>query len=116
IYGTVVSGGDKSALPGVTVTLAGAATQTQATDSQGKFRFLGLAPGSYDLNVEIQGFTPVEQKGISVNIGRNTNVEVTLQPAIEGETINVIADRSELLHFHDTGKTTVVTLTDLEKT
>ena len=66
--------------------------------------------------MEIQGFTPVEQKGVSVNIGRNTNVEVTLQPAIEGETINVVADRSELLDFHDTGKTMVVTLTDLEKT
>jgi hypothetical protein len=116
IYGTVVSGGDKSALPGVTVTLAGGTTQTQVTDAQGKFRFLGLSPGSYDLNVEIQGFTPVEQKGISVNIGRNTNVEVTLQPAIAGETINVVADRSELLDFHNTGKTTFVTLTDLEKT
>ena len=116
IYGTVVSSGDKSALPGVTVTLKNGAEQTQVTDAQGKFRFLGLSPGSYDLNVEIQGFTPVEQKGISVNIGRNTNVEVALQPAIEGETINVIADRSELLDFHETGKTTIVTLTDLEKT
>ncbi|HET9211711.1 MAG TPA: TonB-dependent receptor, partial [Thermoanaerobaculia bacterium] len=115
IYGTVVSGGNKSALPGVTVTLKNGAEQTQATDAQGKFRFLGLAPGSYDLNVEIQGFTPIEQKGVVVNIGRNTNVEVTLQPAIQGETIDVVEDRAPLIDPYKTGNTTAVTLTDLEK-
>ena len=42
IYGSVLSGADKTPLPGVTVTLTGAgAPQVQATDTQGKFRFLG---------------------------------------------------------------------------
>ncbi len=116
IYGTVVSGGDKSALPGVTVTLTGGSTQVQATDSQGRFRFLGLSPGSYDLKVEIEGFTPLEQKGVSVNIGRNTSVEATLQPAIQGETINVVADRSPLLDRLKQGPGQNVTLRDLEST
>ena len=117
IYGTVLDQDNNSSIPGVTVTLTGAATQVQVTDGQGKFHFLGLSPGSYNLRVEIEGFTPLEQRGISVNIARNTNVEIRLKPAvIQGETINVIADRSPLLDPLRQGPGQVITLTDLEKT
>src|SRR3954453_14746204 len=117
IYGTVLDQDNSSSIPGVTVTLTGAATQVQVTDGQGKFHFLGLSPGSYNLRVEIEGFTPLEQRGISVNIARNTNVEIRLTPAtIQGETINVIADRSPLLDPLRQGPGQVITLTDLEKT
>jgi hypothetical protein len=118
INGTVQSGTDKSSLPGVTVTLTGGgAPQVQATDAQGQFHFLGLSPGSYDLQAEIEGFAPVERKGVTVNIGRNTNMEITLQPAvIQGETVNVVADATPLIDKYETGNKTTVTLTDLEKT
>ena len=116
VYGTVVSDSDRSPLPGVTVTLTGAgAPQAQATDAQGKFRFLGLSPGSYAVKAEIEGFAPVEKTGVSVNIGRNTNVEI-LQPAIQGDIVNVVVDRSPLLDPHKQGSTQIVTLADLEKT
>src|SRR4051812_18083841 len=110
IFGTVLNSADNQTLPGVTVTLKGAgAPLTQITDAQGVFRFPGLPPGSYDLAVEIQGFSPVEQTGVSVNIGRNTNVEVKLQPAIQGETV-VVIDRSPLIDRHETGNKQTVTL------
>jgi hypothetical protein len=116
VHGTVVSGGDNSPLPGVTVTLTGTgAPQIQATDAQGKFRFLGLSPGSYTVKAEIEGFSPLEQKDISVNIGRNTSVEVKLQPAFT-DTITIVEDRSLLLDPHKQGQTQIVTLADLEKT
>ena len=48
VYGTVASADDNSPMPGVTVELSGNGASTVAvTDAQGKFRFLGLAPGSY---------------------------------------------------------------------
>ncbi len=101
--GTVVSDSDQSPLPGVTVTLTGAgAPQVQATDAQGKFRFLGLSPGSYAVKAEIEGFAPIEKTAISVNIGRNTNVEI-LQPSVIGATVNVI-DSSPLLDPHRHGQ------------
>jgi len=116
IYGTVLNAGDKSPLPGVTVTLTrGGAPLSQVTDAQGKFRFLGLAPGSYDLKSEIEGFSPVEQEGVAVNIGRNTPVEI-LQPIAESSTIVVVGDRSQLLDVRKQGPGQTITLKDLEST
>ena len=42
IFGTVLNQDDSSSIPGVTITLTGAATQVQISDGQGKFRFSGL--------------------------------------------------------------------------
>ena len=114
IYGTVLSGGDKSPLPGATVTLTGGgAPSIQTTDSQGKFRFLGLSPGTYSLKSEIEGFSPIDQDNVIVNIGRNTTVEI-LQPVPTKDTI-VITEEAPLLDSLKQGPGQTVTLTDLEK-
>lgn len=85
LYGTVTY--EASSLPGVTVTLAGSgAPQVQVTNEQGQFRFLGLGPGSYSLGAELEGFQSISYPNIVINIGRNTEIEVTLSPAVEDET------------------------------
>ncbi|HEV7504908.1 MAG TPA: TonB-dependent receptor [Thermoanaerobaculia bacterium] len=80
-------------LPGVTVTLSGGgAPQIQVTDTHGRFRFPGLAPGSnYTVKADLQGLSPFESTGIVVNVGRNTEIEVTLSGAMT-DVINVVAD------------------------
>src|SRR3954453_11619149 len=114
IYGTVLSGDDKSPLPGATVTLTGGgAPSVQTTDAQGKFRFLGLSPGTYSLKSEIEGFSPIDQDNVIVNIGRNTTVEI-LQPVPTKDTI-VITEEAPLLDSLKQGPGQTVTLTDLEK-
>lgn len=86
LYGTVVDD-QGSPLPGVTVTLAGmGAPQVQVTNAQGQFRFVGLGPGSYSLEAELEGFQSISYPNIGINIGRNTEIEVTLNPAVEDET------------------------------
>jgi hypothetical protein len=83
LFGTVVdeAGG---ALPAVTVTLTGqAAPQVQVTNATGQFRFLHLGPASYRLDAELEGFATVNYPNVVINIGRNTNIEVTLSPAYE---------------------------------
>ena len=83
---------DGSALPGVTVTMTGVgAPQTYVTDSTGAFRFLNLSPGSYALKAELAGFGISTRQGISVNIGRNADVTMTLNPAAS-ESITVTAE------------------------
>jgi hypothetical protein len=83
LYGKV-SDQTGAALPGVTVTLdTGEAPQVQVTNAQGEFRFLSLAPASYRIKAELQGFSPVEYPHIVINVGRNTNIEVTMNSAVE---------------------------------
>src|SRR6202040_1298889 len=83
LYGKV-SAQTGAALPGVTVTLdTGEAPQIQVTNAQGEFRFLSLPPASYKIKTELQGFSPVEYPHIAINVGRNTNIEVTMNSAVE---------------------------------
>ncbi|HXM70099.1 MAG TPA: carboxypeptidase-like regulatory domain-containing protein, partial [Thermoanaerobaculia bacterium] len=83
LYGKV-SDQTGAVLPGVTVTLdTGEAPQVQVTNAQGEFRFLSLAPANYKIKAELQGFSPVEYPHIVINVGRNTNIEVTMNSAVE---------------------------------
>lgn len=93
LFGTVTDQG--SPLPGVTVTLTGqGAPQVQVTDAQGQFRFLSLSPGSYSLGADLEGFKSISYPNIVTNVGRNTTIEVTLDPAAEDEAITEPAENS----------------------
>jgi hypothetical protein len=97
IHGTTI-GQDGGPLPGVTVTLSGVgAQQIQVSDGLGKFRFLGLSPGTYTLKTDLSGFVPLERTNLDVSVGRNTEIELTLSPSDFGETVNVVADEAPLL-------------------
>jgi len=105
---------DGSALPGVTVTMTGVgAPQTFVTDGTGAFRFLNLSPGTYALKAELAGFGISTRQGISVNIGRNADVTMTLNPAAS-ESITVTAE-APLLDVRKAGTGATVTKIELEK-
>jgi hypothetical protein len=71
----------------VTILLSGpGASQVQITDSQGRFRFLGLPPGLYALQADLQGYSPLEHAGIEINVGRNVELEMTLSAAVVDST------------------------------
>src|SRR5262245_51127152 len=79
LYGTTV-GPEGQPMPGVTVVLSGpGASLTQASDANGKFRFVGLPPGAYTAETRLEGFATTRREGIEVNVGRNTEVELKLQ-------------------------------------
>ena len=105
---------DGSALPGVTVVLTGVgAPQTFVTDAQGAFRFINLSPGSYSLKAELAGYGTSTRQGIAVNIGRNADVTMTLNPSV-AESITVTAE-APLLDVRKTGTGATVTKVELEK-
>ncbi len=113
VYGTV-QGNDGAVLPGVTVTLSGVgAPRSTVTDAQGQFRFLNLDPGSYALKAELAGYGTATRAGVSVNIGRNSDVTMILNPSVT-DTITVTAE-APLLDVRRTGTGATVTKVELEQ-
>lgn len=113
VYGRVTD--DKSEkLPGVTVTLTGpGAEKLQVTDQGGEFRFLGLDPGNYKIEAALEGFGTVVYEAVNVRIGRNTTIELAMNPAIE-ETITVTTE-SPLLDERKISQGIQVTQLELQK-
>jgi len=113
IYGHVQQK-DGAPLPGVTVTLSGVgAPQSFVTDATGAFRFLSLSPGTYQVKAELAGFGTATRQGISVNLGRNADVTMTLNPSV-AESITVTAE-APVLDVRKTGTGATVTKVELEK-
>jgi hypothetical protein len=113
LYGTVTDE-QGAALPGVTVSTTGqGAPQVQVTNAEGQFRFLGLAPGSYQLKAELEGFSTIDYPNIIINVGRNTSIEVKLSAAVE-DVITVTAE-SPLLDSRKISTGATLNQTELEK-
>ncbi|HSF19874.1 MAG TPA: carboxypeptidase regulatory-like domain-containing protein [Vicinamibacteria bacterium] len=94
IQGTVVDA-QGLAMPGVTVTMAGAAVlgeQVAVTLADGTFRFRGLRRGSYDLRFDLQGFQTLNREGIIVEGNRTVTINVTLEVATIAETVTVTGE------------------------
>ncbi len=89
-------------LPGVVVNLSGerlADKQLQAvSDEEGRYSFIGLTAGDYEVSVELQGFKKYEQKTV-VQIEATVDLNILLQPIALSETVTVTEDKA------DAGKT-----------
>ncbi|HVS66836.1 MAG TPA: TonB-dependent receptor [Thermoanaerobaculia bacterium] len=109
-----VTDSDGGRLPGVSVSVSGiGADKLQITNAQGQVRFLGLDPGRYDVRAELEGFGSVEYPQVDVRVGRNTELELKLTPAVE-ETITVTSE-SPLLDERKLQQGTTVSQVELEK-
>ena len=112
IYGKVVAK-DGAMLPGVTVVLTGVgAPQTTVTDGEGTFRFLSLSPGTYSVRAELEGFGRATRTGVSISVGSNADLTVTMSPSVE-EAITVSAE-APLLDVRKTGTGANITRVELE--
>ncbi len=79
-------------VPGATVTASNTQTgfvRTAVSDSEGSYRLSALPVGTYDLKVELTGFSTLDRKGIIVNVGQTLDVPFTLQVAQLAESVNV---------------------------
>lgn len=91
IDGRVVSEGGE-ALPGVTVEINSPNLQgarIAVTDADGRFRFLSLAPGDYNLKASLEGFTTLEQANINVRLDRQVTLQLTMPSAEFGAEMTV---------------------------
>lgn len=86
-----VRSGDGAPVAGAAVTLVNpdGPTFSTTTGSAGEFSLGNLASGGYILRVRAAGFAAYEQPGVSVAIGRTTNVAVRLAPESVKQSMTV---------------------------
>jgi len=99
----------KAPLPGVTVTVTRPETGYQnvvVTDTSGTARFPALAPGNYEVSFALEGFAPVNAEKITLRIGQEAKLSVTMQAAAS-ESITVTADAAIDVHKTDSSTNVV---------
>ena len=82
-------------LAGASVGLTEASTnvrQQTVTSTSGDFLFTNLNPGSYKLDVATNGLQHLERTGVTVILGQTVNVNLTLTPGGDQQTITVNSD------------------------
>src|SRR5262245_4203755 len=100
----VVANGATERLPGASVNLTdsqpGGKTRTAVTDEQGEYKFENLAPGTYTLQVELNGFKP---KSVNVTVGQGvTTLDcIQLEVGDVSETVT-ISDSADPLNTTET--------------
>jgi hypothetical protein len=81
-------------LPGASVTVRNTdtgVTRTLAADDSGFYRAAALTPGPYDLVVELSGFVRYQRTGLTLTIGQEAVVNITMQLAALEESVTVTA-------------------------
>jgi Carboxypeptidase regulatory-like domain len=84
-----------TALAGVTVTLTDAQQQprTVTTDSIGAYAFENLAPGLYQLTVQLEGFSPLSRQ-VNVEASRTSVVNLRMRMAFD-QRVEVVGSLAE---------------------
>jgi hypothetical protein len=88
-----------AAVPGATITVTNVETNRRrvvASTGQGTYTAPGLAPGQYQVDVELIGFKPVRRTGIQVSTGEKARIDFDLGIGDVREHVTVAADASIL--------------------
>jgi hypothetical protein len=127
VHGQIITGNlvgttkDESGavLPGATVTLTSPALiggpSVRVTNEKGQYRFPNLAPGIYEVEVELGGFATYREEGIWVVVGGTVERDVVLELAGVAENV-FVSGESPLVDTHKAGLSTNYGSESLENT
>jgi len=80
-------------LPGVSVIVKGpGAPVTVYTDARGEFRVTNIDAGAYTLTVSLQGFSTVNRENVVVQIGKNTELTISMKLSAVAATVTVTGE------------------------
>jgi len=100
-------------LPGVTVSLSGPdRTGTFTTETDGRFRFLNLPPGTYTITLDLPGFAKMVREDLVISVGTNIDLPLTMKVATVQETVTVSGE-SPIIDAKAMGTATNFTQTEL---
>lgn len=108
----VSAGKTKEGVAGVPVTiqskqLIGGPRSTTTADD-GTYQFQSLPPGNYELQIRVEGFQPIEQRGIVVYAGQLAPVDVVLEVGTLTQTTKIIEKRNPVLNPESAAATTTL--------
>ena len=110
ILGTI-SDSTGAVIPGATITMRNVGTgitRTANTDAAGRYRAPQLPLGDYEITAEMPGFQSVDRSGVTLTVGREAEVDFTLQVGAVTERITVTGEAPLI----ETTNATVSTLVD----
>jgi hypothetical protein len=90
------------------------ATREVTTSSDGVYEIPQLAPGSYRVEVESQGFAKYIQDQVTVNVLARTTIDPELRPGGASEVVNVSTETSPLVETTKTDVSGVIDQRRLE--
>jgi len=97
-----------ASLPGVTIEVKSPAlqgTRSAASERDGTYRLAILPPGEYAVTFRLEGLAPEARRNVTVSLGKDTSLDVTMRPAAVSAEIVVSATAPVL----DTTSTTLGT-------
>jgi len=89
--GTIVDGSGAAIGNAKVSTLGPAGEKTATSDSEGRFVFSALTPGTYSIKAEARGFKSSEVTNLAVRDNKVATVGVRLEPGNAAETVEVSA-------------------------
>ena len=101
-------------LPGASVVVRGASlmgTRTQTTGASGKATFRNLPPGTYTIEINMDGFQPMVQEGIDIRLGKTAKTDIALKIGQTKEVVTVVGQTPLV----DTSSNTVSTEYDFDE-
>ena len=90
----------KAAVPGADVTLLDVATnakRTALTNEAGRYIFVSVPPGTYDISVSMTGFQTAKVSTQKVTVGQELTIDLTMTVGGVTETIEVLASAASQL-------------------
>jgi hypothetical protein len=87
--------GGRIAAAKIVVQSDGIVQRELSSDVEGEFHITGLLPGSYQLTISAQGFSPASAK-VPVEVSSIRDIAVTLRPASSIETVSVVEKFSSI--------------------
>jgi len=91
ILGTVTdqSGGVVSGATVTVIDTERGINRTISTDDAGAYNAPNLTAGNYTVRVEAKGFKRIERQGITIEVGHEVRVDLTVQPGEQNQTVTV---------------------------
>ena len=89
----IVKDSQGAVLPGVTVTVSGAALigagRSVATGESGAYQIAGLPPGTYTVSYELAGFSAVKREGVAIQVAQTVRLDIEMSVGALQETVTV---------------------------